>query len=89
MAVILCSTLIGGHLFLSTSVEFEASDVTMNVINGVVIVLAIVAELATMSYQRIELEKDWFVVLTRGNEARLASMYVYLCHSCFNAVAMP
>ena len=73
LAVSLCSMTICVTFMLSSTLDAVAGDWCHHVAHLLVIVLAIVAELATMSYQRIELQKDWFVVVTRGDEAKLAS----------------
>ena len=71
--VILCSVVICAKFTFTSWLDVAVGGTLHHVMQATVIVLAIVAELATMSYQRIELEKDWFVVITQGDENRLAS----------------
>ena len=79
ISVILCSIAIIATLMFMDTLDSMADGSLHHVVHAVVIALAIIAELSTMAYQRIELEKDWFVVITEGDESKLASMSASFC----------
>ena len=52
---------------------FKSPEISVNVVSGVVIALATLANLASIG-SKIVLEKDWVVVVAMNDPERLASM---------------
>ncbi len=59
--------------------EHQAYGIVKNLAYSGIISLAILADLASVGY-KIAIEKDWIVVVSQGNTAKLASKSVHPLH---------
>ena len=78
VCVALCACVICLLLYFHGEVKSQWDGWLYILCQAFVVILAVLAELATMSYLRIELEKDWFIVVTEGKKSKLASKCVNL-----------
>lgn len=78
LSVFFCASLICVVLFHNKAISSVWGGALGVILQGVVLILAVIAELATISYSYIQLQKDWFVVSTLGSKDKLASMlYIF------------
>jgi len=78
-SVVCCSILLICLLYYKDSLEFWCGGAGKTGLIVAVIILAVIANLGSEA-SKIALEKDWIVVLSGGNETKLASKSNFLAN---------